>query len=302
MYFSRMANSFGMAVLLSCCGSLAAGEAAAEATSAAAETAAVPLPTLIVRGDRLFVPVRLNGVETRDALLDSGAELSVVDVGFAQRAGLATAGTETARGTGGEEEVTLAQGVTLEAAGIVLEGRSVAVLGLGDIAARLVGSPLTMVVGRELFDAARLAIDIDGASLAVVPRGLEPAGRRLSMQTHSGLQTIPVVVEGGEPVQADFDLGNGSEVLIGAAYAERAGLLSAERITGQKTGGGIGGEVVQDLVVLKALEVAGVTFRDVPAAIDRTDNAADVNVGVRILRHFRITTDFADNAVWLERR
>ena len=43
-------------------------------------------------------------------------------------------------------------------------------------------------------------------------------------------------------------------------------------------------------------------LQTIPAAIDRTDNAADVNVGVRILRHFRITTDFAENAVWLEPR
>lgn len=298
MTVPRSAIFIGMAIVLSCGGSLAAGEAAGEASDAAA----APTATLIVRGDRLFVPARLNGVETRDALLDSGAELSLVDADFARRAGLATAGTETARGTGGEEEVSFAQGATLEAAGIVLEDRTVAVLDLGDIASRLVGSPLTMIVGRELFDAARLAIDIEGASLTVVPRELEPAGQRLPMQTHKGLQTIPVAVEGGAPAQADFDLGNGSEVLIGATFAERAGLLAPERITGQKTGGGIGGEVVRDLVVLSALEVAGVTFRDVSAAIDRTDNAADVNIGVRILRHFRITTDFAENSVWLEPR
>jgi hypothetical protein len=297
-----MARIVGMAALLSCCASLAAGEAAAEPASATPEATATPTAILIVRGDRLFVPARLNGVETRDALLDSGAELSLIDADFARRAGLATAGTETARGTGGEEEVTFAQGVTLEAGGIVLEDRTVAVLDLGDIAARLVGSPLTMIVGRELFDAARLAVDIEGASLAVVPRALEPTGQRLPMQTHKGLQTIPVAVEGAAPVQADFDLGNGSEVLIGAAYAERAGLLALGRVTDQKSGGGIGGEVVRDLVVLKELEVAGVIFRDVPAAIDRTDNAADVNIGVRILRHFRITTDFAENAVWLEPR
>jgi hypothetical protein len=299
MIFFRMTKLFA---LLSCCSLLAAGEAAGEPGGATPEAAPAPAQTLIVRGDRLFLPARLNGIETRDALLDSGAELSLVDADFARRAGLATAGTETARGTGGEEEVTFAQGVTLEAGGILLENRTVAVLDLGDIAARVVGSPLTMIVGRELFDAARLFIDIQTATLAAVPRDGEPAGQRLATQTHKGLQTIPVTVEGGAPVQADFDLGNGNEVLIGAAYAERAGLLAPGRVTGQKTGGGIGGEVVRDLVVLKELEVAGVTFRDVPAAIDRSDNAADVNIGVRILRNFRITADFAENAVWLDPR
>lgn len=303
MTFFRMTRLLGIAVLLTSFGLPAAGVAAGETASAAAQAAPPPAAaTLFVRGDRLFLPVRLNGLETRNALLDSGAELSLVDAGFARNAGLAMAGTETARGTGGEEEVSFAQGVTIEAAGIVLEDRTVAVLDLGPIAARVVGWPLSLVVGRELFDAARLFIDIETATLAAVPRDGEPAGQRLAMQTHKGLQTIPVSVEGGQPVQADFDLGNGNEVLIGAAYAERAGLLAPGRVTGQKSGGGIGGEVVRDLVVLKALEVAGVTFNDVPAAIDRTDTAADVNIGVRILRHFRITTDFAENAVWLEPR
>lgn len=278
-----------------CGGALAAGEIVTGSPEVASAT-------LIVRGDRLFIPARLNGIETRDALLDSGAELSLVDQAFAQQAGLVTAGTETARGTGGEEEVTFAQGVTIEAVGIRLENRPVAVLDLGDIATRLVGSPVTMIVGRELFDAARLAIDIENGTIAAVGRDQVPVGLQLTMDTHNALQTIPVAVEGGAPVQAEFDLGNGSEVLIGAAYAERAGLLAPDRIVGQKSGGGIGGEVERDLVVLAELEVAGVTFRDVPAAIDRTDNAGDVNVGVRILRNFGITVDFAENAVWLEPR
>lgn len=278
-----------------CGGALAAGETVTGSPEVASAT-------LIVRGDRLFIPARLNGIETRDALLDSGAELSLVDQAFAQQAGLVTAGTETARGTGGEEEVTFAEGVTIEAVGIRLENRPVAVLDLGDIATRLVGSPVTMIVGRELFDAARLAIDIENGTIAAVGRDQVPVGLQLTMDTHNALQTIPVAVEGGAPVQAEFDLGNGSEVLIGAAYAERAGLLAPDRIVGQKSGGGIGGEVERDLVVLAEFEVAGVTFRDVPAAIDRTDNAGDVNVGVRILRNFGITVDFAENAVWLEPR
>lgn len=271
-------------------------EAAAEQGDA---TPANP-SALRVRGDRLFVTARLNGVETEDALLDSGAELSLIDTAFAERAALLTAGTETARGTGGSEQVTFAQGVTLEAAGIRLEDRTVAVLDLQGLAQRLVGAPLSMIVGREVFDAARLRIDIQGGQITPVDRQSEPPGARLSMQTHRGLQTIPVSVEGAGPVQADFDLGNGSEVLVGAAYAERAGLLAPSRIIGQKLGGGIGGEVVRDLVRLREIEIAGTRFTGVTAAIDRSETAADLNVGVRILRNFRMTVDFDQDLVWLE--
>ena len=255
---------------------------------------------LTVRGDRLFISARVNGVETVHALLDSGAEMSLIDAGFANEAGLGTSGSETAHGTGGTEEVTFAQGVTLEAAEIALKNQTVAVLDLQELASRLIGSPVDMIVGRELFDAGRWFIDIAEGRIEPAGGESDPPGVQLPMQTHYGLQTIPVSLEGHESVQAAFDLGNGSEVLIGADYAERLGLLAAERIVGQKAGGGIGGEVVRDLVVLRQLKIADTIFHDVAAAIDRTDRAADVNVGVRVLRNFRLTVDFPANAVWLE--
>jgi len=36
--------------------------------------------------------------------------------------------------------------------------------------------------------------------------------------------------------------------------------------------------------------------------IDAQPSAADLNVGISVLRHFLITTDFAAHAVWLEPR
>ncbi|HWT13754.1 MAG TPA: hypothetical protein VN231_13455 [Allosphingosinicella sp.] len=54
--------------------------------------------------------------------------------------------------------------------------------------------------------------------------------------------------------------------------------------------------------MLGNLVVAGREYRDMPAAIDPTDNAADLKLGTSILRHFIITADFAERAVWLEPR
>ncbi|MEQ1932103.1 MAG: hypothetical protein ABL957_16445 [Parvularculaceae bacterium] len=48
-------------------------------------------PSLIVRGDRLFVPIEINGIAT-EALLDSAAEATFVDAAFAREISLATAG------------------------------------------------------------------------------------------------------------------------------------------------------------------------------------------------------------------
>jgi hypothetical protein len=228
--------------------------------------------------------------------------MSLADDGLAERAGLKLAGTETAQGTGGTAEVRFAEGVDLAAAGIALPRRTVAVMDLQDIIDRLLHRPADLVLGREFFDAARLRIDIDKGEIAALPATWRPRGTQIALRTEKGIETLPASIEGQAPVRADFDLGNGSEVLVGRAYAERIGLTAPNRIVERTTGGGIGGGVQRDIVILNSLTVGGRTFRNVRAAIDPTGNAADLNIGVAILRHFVITTDFPQHRLWLEPR
>jgi hypothetical protein len=122
---------------------------------------------------------------------------------------------------------------------------------------------------------------------------------RLELVTENGVETIPVRVEDRDEVRATFDLGNGSAVLVGRAYAERGGLLTDGRPLGVERGGGLGGETTRQTLTLRALEIAGHRFTAVRAAIDPQPSASAVNVGVPLLRHFLITTDFAAHAVWL---
>jgi len=69
-----------------------------------------------------------------------------------------------------------------------------------------------------------------------------------------------------------------------------------------RRGGGLGGETERQTFVLRSLVIAGRRFEDVPAAIDAQPSATDLNIGISLLRHFLITTDFAAHAVWLEPR
>lgn len=264
-----------------------------------APASAVAEPLELFNG-RLFLPVTVNGEHTL-ALLDSGAEMTVLDDDFARSLGLATEGSAVGRGTGAQTvEATFVEHLRVEAAGVALEQRA-AVIDLGEVSQRLVGRNVELILGREIFDNARLRIDIEGGS---IDTGAQPGegAVRLSVTTHRGIPTVPATVEGHGPVQADFDLGNGSGVIVSRAYAERIGLAAPERVVGRASGGGIGGAVERDQVVLRSLVVAGREFRDVLAGIDGNENAADLNIGTSILRHFIITTDFADGAVWLEAR
>jgi predicted aspartyl protease len=249
--------------------------------------------------NRLFIPVSVNGTRVT-ALLDSAAEMSVIDDDLARRLRLRLGSDQAVNGSGGAEKGRFAHGLSLSAAGLRLRHMTAVVLDLRDLSQRLVGRPVSLILGREIFDSGRLRVDLARGTLAAIPRTAMPLGERFPLVTAHGVETFPVSVEGGPPVRAEFDLGNGSEVLVGKAYAEQTGLLAPERIVGRSDGGGIGGRVSRDIVILKSLTVGSRTFENVRAAIDPTGTAGDLNVGTSILRHFLITTDFPQHTLWLE--
>ncbi len=269
---------------------------------AACASAPPPAPDLRVSGNRLFIAAEING-QPIEALLDSGAEMTLLDAAAATRLGLGTAGSADVRGSGAAtEEVTFAEGLQTRAAGITLENQMAAVLDLTDISARVVGEPVAAILGREIFDAARFYLDIETGTFRTADDTTLDGAVRLPLTDAMGIKQVPVRIEGQPEILADFDLGNGSRVLISEAFARRAGLLEPARITGTESGGGIGGAVTRQLVTLETLEIAGQTLRNVEAAIDPSPEAPDANVGVSVLRRFDMLIDFPGGAVWLRPR
>jgi hypothetical protein len=250
-------------------------------------------PLLFYNG-RLFIDAKVNDVATK-ALLDSAAEASFVDPAFAARAKLPQGTDQEIRGSGGKAKARIVEGVTITALGVELHPEAIAVTDLTELSERLIKRPTEAVVGRELLDAARLRIDIHRGTIDVVRTNAAPPGVRLSLTSHAGVEAVTATAN-GETVQAEFDLGNGSGVLISRALVNRLKLP----IIGKDSGGGIGGAHMRDVVRLKSLQVAGRTFRNVIAAIDDQSNANDLNIGTSILKHFLITTDFRQRAVWLK--
>ena len=250
--------------------------------------------------NRLFVSVTINGVKA-EALLDSAAEMTFVDSNLAARLKLLPEGGETAKGSGGEIQVQFAKGVDIEAAGVKLPDLTVALLDMTDLSKRVVAKDLQIILGREFFDAGRVHIDIEGRTIERVDPTIEPKGIRMPLVSARGIESFPCIVE-GVATRADIDLGNGNEVLIGRAFAQAHGLLAPGRVVERKSGGGIGGSVDRDIVVLKSLEIAGTRIENVRAAIDPQSSAGEVNVGTSVLRQFDLVIDFPAHAVWVRKR
>lgn len=256
---------------------------------------------LVVRGDRLFIPLAINGRQA-EALLDSGAEATLLDDDFAKELGLALEGNETVKGSGGEDSVRFAKGLSIKAADTELKDVTAAVLDLDGVSARLVKTRLVMILGRDFFDAGRFEIDIERATIRPLGPREKPKGTRLQLATHRGIEGFPISIEGSAPVQAALDLGNGSEMMVGRDAATKLGLTAPARLVERKAGGGIGGTLQRDIVKLSSVTIAGKTFTDVRAAIDDQDSQSDANVGVNMLRHFVIVTDFPGHTLWLRKR
>ena len=233
---------------------------------------------LLVHNGRLFISATIAGVST-EALLDSGAEATLIDPALAKRAGLPEGQAITIKGSGGGAPARIVPGVTVEALGVTLHPEAVVVLDLSDLSTRLIKRPTQAIVGRELFDAARLRIDLRGGTIGHADANTAPPGKRLTLTAHAGIEAIPVTVNGVE-TSAEFDLGNGSDVMISRAIAETLGL----KITGRKAGGGIGGEIERDsdrlvegeLVVEQAADVVCVGGGVHPCALDLENEAARV--------------------------
>jgi hypothetical protein len=223
----------------------------------------------------------------------------MIDTRFAARLKLGGGKAETARGTGaGTEDAVLIPHVRFEAAGIAVPDATVAVLDLSDVSRRLIGGPLDMVAGREIFDSGRIRIDIARGTIDSFGKADEPKGVMLALTSDRGNELMPVTIEGTQAM-ATFDLGNGGPVLVSRRFAE-AHLLTDKRPTGTASGGGIGGATARTTLALKSLTLAGRTFTDLPAAIDDSDTAVDANVGIGILQHFRIVTDYPHARIWLD--
>jgi predicted aspartyl protease len=266
--------------------SLIALTLAATATTAAAE------PLKLFNG-RLFIHATVNGVET-EALLDSGAEGTIVDPVLASKAKFPEGTPQVIKGSAGAEQARIVEGVTVNALGVELHPEAIVVLDLTGLSQRLIKRPTQAIIGRELFDAAKLRIDLAGGSISAVGKDSTPPGVKLPLTAHAGIEGIPVRANGLD-AQAEFDLGNGSDAMISRDLVKKLKLP----ILGKKAGGGIGGQIQRDYVLLPTLEVAGRKFRNIHATIDDQPSHNDMNVGTSILKNFVITADFKDRAVWL---
>ena len=272
--------------------------------------ATTPLAFELFLGNRIVIPAAVNGAAT-PVMLDSGAEVTVLDKAYAEKLGIKPTGLVAALGTGGRDVAELASGVTLKLGEVELKDITVALMDLSPIAAGI-GRPLPAILGKEVLNALTVQLDFAGKTITFhdPARYQAPAGAvAVPVSNVGGLHAIPVSIEGADPVLMHFDLGNGSPMLVYPNYWKPQAMLADRPASKVLSGGvGAGGPRTRTIATVKTIAIGGMTVRDVPAVFGDEDNSVfnightSGNVGMPVLSRFGLTTDYARNRLLLTPR
>lgn len=220
------------------------------------------------RSPAATIDVQVNGRAVR-ALIDSGAQYSVIDTALAAQLGLpgAFAAPMIAYGVGGKPQ--LGRGVSLDvtAGGLVLPQMRAAVLDLGPISGGL-GLSVPLVLGQDLLNEVVADIDFPGRRIRFVqPQAFTaPPGAFTAPARRKGRALLVQVAVEGASLEPVLDTGASSTLVLADDVAEAAGLLSGREVRPTRSLV-LGGVAAGRLVTVRTLAFGGQVLRDVPVHI-----------------------------------
>lgn len=263
------------------------------------------MPFELYAASRVYIPAVVNGVQT-EVLLDSGAEMTVLDKAFAEQLGLEMSGDVAAVGAGGVASAQFAKHVNIQLGDIAFVDRTVAIIDLAAVG-QAIGRPLPVVLGKDAFNALVIDMDVPRQRIAFHEAAgfVAPAeATEIPLTSTGSLRAVPISIEGRPPALFDLDTGNGGSLIIYPAYAEAEGLREG-RPSSTVMSGAVGGMREAGIATIRTAELGGFDLHDIPAVFppagpsvvdsDRTVG----NVGMGVLGRFRMITDFSGGRLWL---
>lgn len=265
------------------------------------ESSTAFIPFELRSGSQIFIPAIVGG-ERISVLLDSGAEMTVLDLALARRLGLSLEGEVVVQGTGGLSSGTFADGVDIQVGALTFQDLTVLVLDLGPV-----GLQIPAILGKDAFNA--LVVDLDFPNRQVAFHEPEafvppPDARKVELISTGDIRAVQLSIEGRAAQLFDFDTGNGGGLILYPDYAASEGLLDNRPSTTTRSGG-VGGIRVTRLATIANIDLAGFEIHGVPAnfppaGASSVDSDRTVgNVGLGVLGRFRIISDFGHGHLWI---
>ncbi len=257
------------------------------------------LPFEFFGRNRIFMTAMVNGVTT-SVMLDTGAGTSAIDAEFAASLAIGGQGHMVARGAGGTTSAQVATGVSVALGSLELNNLTIAVLPLTGMEP-FMGHKLPMILGKEIFAETVAEVDFAHQRIAFYRADTYHKPRHTTVIplqiVEGGLRAMEISVEHGKPILAQFDLGNGSPLLLFPSYWT-AHDLKRGRPSTEFLDGGVGGVAPETEISVKRLSVGSFTFEDVPTGLINADTGAidstrvQANIGLPVFRRFRLAIDF----------
>jgi CubicO group peptidase (beta-lactamase class C family) len=256
----------------------------------------------------MLIPVSVNGSRPLRYVLDSGAAGAVhQNPAIVDSLNLRITGTMQAGGAGGggaTSEVPVAENVNFNIGGIDLPN--------GNLAIRPSRSGHDGVIGRPIFE--NLVVEIDWEKQVI--RFYEPAkykysgsGRVLRLTFDEGGRpyTMASLAAAGEktiPVKLVVDTGGGHTLSL--EVGSNSEIRLPEGASKAVLGRGASGEITGYTGRIKALELGGQMFKDVPTIFPDSSsgtngiNGRQGNLGSGILRRFKVIYDYSRKQMIVE--
>jgi hypothetical protein len=265
-----------------------------------------------LHGAHVFLPVHVSGSPPLWMLLDTGAELTVLDLGTARELGVGVSGFSGITGFGAD---TLRGGVTEGGVAIALPGAIPyhlrrPVVDLAGLEPHL-GRRVPGIVGSDLFLRFTVELDYEGGRVVLhqtrhfQPR---PDDVRLPLRLHRHRPYVEATLtlpDGGE-IGGQFlvDTGTNTSLQLNSPFLSRHQVLERVGPTVGIMTGGVGGRTTEREGRLVALKLGPFTL-DAPTVVLSTsatgagaDPAAGV-IGAGILNRFTVTTDYRNRTLFL---
>ncbi len=187
-----------------------------------------------------------------------------------------------------------------------LDDLVVSTLDLGSASGRM---RIDGILGHPFFASSLVQLDFAHHLMRFGPPGsFVPAGDRIALDTDREIPEAVFRINGALDAPFIIDTGNSGEVLLYGPFVERHPGVAPAAGAGAGSYIGIGGADRTYRTRLDAFQLGSTTLTDQSADAILAKNGAFAdridagNVGLGVLRKFLVTFDFANGAMYLERR
>lgn len=230
------------------------------------------------------VDAQVNGEPVR-ALVDSGAQASVIDRGMAERLGLVggLAVPMIAIGVSGGPQTGRSARADVRLGGLSLPRMPAAALDLSPLGAlRGSGAPVSLVIGQDVLRTVVLDLDLPHERIAFHPPATHAPPAELAAvpaRTRGRELWTDVVVE-GVALEVAVDTGLSSALALSEDLARSTGLLAPGRPVRRTRSVTLGGESYGREVLADTLELGGRTLRRAPVSVYARGPASLIPAGL----------------------